>query len=398
MSRKILILGAASYQLPVIYEAQNRGYHVIVCSNNNQDPGINIADEYYEISIADHDAVIKLAKKIKPIRVIGYVSETAMHAAFIVNKALGLSNTSEQVVRTFTRKDLFRNFQASNKFPHPKYVVASKIDNISIESTNLTYPIIVKPVDSCGSRGVSRVDIEDNLNAALEYAWHHSAKNLAIVEEVVSAQNRQFTGDGFVVNGQLKFLSYGEHLFDDQISNVTACGSFWPANVSKSLSDDIFNSINDQVAAIGYKEGPFNIDFRLNQEGKTIIIEISPRNGANYFPQLIKYCTGVDLVSALFDVLEGITPSFETNQSNYAVSLILYSEKDGTLDSVSIASKLDQWILQKEFSNQGGDQVKKFQHLGNSLGVLNFGFESEDAAKNVIKNRENLVNVILKST
>jgi hypothetical protein len=97
-------------------------------------------------------------------------------------------------------------------------------------------------------------------------------------------------------------------------------------------------------------------------------------------------------------VLEGITPSFETNQSNYAVSLILYSEKDGTLDSVSIASKLDQWILQKEFSNQAGDHVKKFQHLGNSLGVLNFGFESEDAAINVIENRENLVNVILKST
>lgn len=398
MNKKILILGGANYQLPVIREALKRGHHVVVCTNNRLDPGIEPADEYFDVSIADHEAVIELARAIRADFVVGYVSETAMHAASVVSKALGLhGGVTEHVLQTCARKDLFRNFQASKAFPHPKYIVASETDCNTVETDQLTCPLIVKPVDSCGSRGVSRIDAQEKLPAALQYALHHSSKKIVIIEEVVTVHNRQFTGDGFMLDGRLKFFSVGEHIFDNEISEVTACGSRWPAEISPDLNYKIWHMIEEQLSAIGYADGPFNVDLRTNGGCEVIIIEIAPRNGANYFPQLIQYCTGVDLVAAIYDRMESKTPEFIRTKSNVAASLILHSTQDGVLEKISIAPELEQWILQKEIYRQPGDTVRKFQHLGDSIGILNLGFESVTELNYVVENRERLINVVLET-
>lgn len=397
MSKRILFLGGASYQLPAINKALKRGYYVILCSNNHLDPGVELANEYHNISISNHTALIDLAQMTGVDQVLGYVSETAMHSASAVSKALGLPGVHEQVLQTCVRKDMFRNFQASKQFPHPNYIVVSDNDFQTDTTVELSYPLIVKPVDSCGSRGVSRIETKEKLSDALQYAWNHSMKNMAIVEELVSPNNRQFTGDGFMMNGELAFFSFGEHIFDTKISKVTACGSLWPAEVPSDENRDIKQTIESHLSTIGYLNGPFNVDFRIDCSGKTVIIEIAPRNGANYFPQIIRYCTGVDLVAAIFDRLDGKLPDFEPYRSNYVASFVLYSTQDGVINKVSIAKELEQWILQKDMFKQSGDVIRRFQHLGNSAGIVNFGFESTSEFRDVVANREQIFNITLRN-
>ncbi|MFO7841296.1 MAG: hypothetical protein R6V48_03935, partial [Fidelibacterota bacterium] len=120
--KRVLFLGAAYAQMPIIREAKNRGWYVITCDYLPDNPGHKLADEYYNVSTTDFEGVLYLAKKVKPDFVLAYASDPAAPTAAWVSEQLGLPNNNYKSVQLLSEKDLFRKFLAQNGFNTPKAV------------------------------------------------------------------------------------------------------------------------------------------------------------------------------------------------------------------------------------------------------------------------------------
>ena len=395
MSRRLLFLGGAQYQVPAIKRAVERGFYVVVCGYNPDAPGNRFGHEYHNVSIADLDEVEKLAIEVRADFVLGYVSETAVNTAARVSERVSLPAVSVEVLERLVRKDLFREFQRTRGFDHPEFSVITENDSYAEVAEKLSYPLIVKPADSCGSRGVSKAEGPDRLRAAVSEALSHSSGKKILLEKVVGAGNRQVTGDGFMEDGKLVYLCLGDHIYDAERPTV-AIGSSWPTRHGKEMVKKIRHVLGEQLCGAGYSNGPVNADIRIGEDGKIYVIEAAPRFGANYIAQIIQLCTGIDLLDALFDKIEGKMSSYTESKHCFALSLVLHSEKCGTFYRVSTDSRFKRNIYKKDLFITEDDEVVPFSHLGNAVGVLILHFSTRKELEDATKNIRNITHVELK--
>ncbi|WP_305402632.1 ATP-grasp domain-containing protein [Photobacterium leiognathi] len=162
--KKIIVLGAMQMHVPLIKYAKERGYYVITVDYLLDAPGHKIADEYSLISTTDLEAVTCLARDKNVDIVMTFNSDPAAYTAAYVSKVLGLKGNPPKAVEIMSDKGLFRKFLYENGFNYPKYKVFSCSDEIL--SVDLDFPVIVKPVDSSGSKGITKVKDRSSLSKA----------------------------------------------------------------------------------------------------------------------------------------------------------------------------------------------------------------------------------------
>lgn len=188
MQKRILFLGGSKFQIPPIKYAKKQGHYVISCDYLPDNPGHQYADEYYNVSTTDSDAVLALAEKLNVDGIVAYASDPAAPTqAYVANK-LGLPSNPYESVEILSRKDYFRKFLEENDFLVPK---SNSFDFESIDQAiawfdKLEKPVIVKPVDSSGSKGVTKVYTEEELVHAFSYALEFSRAKIVAVEEFFS--------------------------------------------------------------------------------------------------------------------------------------------------------------------------------------------------------------------
>ena len=231
--KKILILGAMEMHLPLIKRAQEFGHYVITCDYIPEAPGHKIADECYFESTTDLDAVLRLARKLQIDSIMTYNSDPAAPTAAFVAEKLQLPGNSYQAVKTMSEKDLFRSFLHKNGLNCPKFISFDKCSR-SPEIPQDYYPVIVKPVDSSGSKGCTVVYKHEDLFCALEAALEKSRCGRCIVEEYIEPDGKQLHGDGFIKNGKVEFLYLGDHYFDKKINNLVPYSTAYPTKHSSA--------------------------------------------------------------------------------------------------------------------------------------------------------------------
>lgn len=372
----ILILGAAHYQVPVIREAVKQGFHVISCSYRSTDPGHQYAQLHYDVDISDKDAVYNLAKKIQPDYILGHVSETAVHTAVHVSQRLGLPGPSVETVKLLIEKDRFRKFQKMNGFAHPSFVVLKESEIKTSAVKKLSFPVVVKPVDACGSRGVVRINEIIEFKNAAQYALSYSKQKIIIVEEVIKQLGPQITGDGFMHNGHLEFIFLGDHYIHSGSKYPVAYSTAWPTRISDVEQRRIGLEAERLLLKAGYTDGPFNIDGRLGLDNRIHIIEIAPRNGGNYVSQCTYYATGVNLEECQLKQIQGREPDFERTKSGYSANYILHSHTEGIFRDLNVSDELNRFINKQHILIGKGEKVNIYRNLGDALGVLLFEFDS----------------------
>lgn len=372
--RRVLFLGGAYSQIPIIKEAKSRGWYIITCDYLPDNPGHVFADEYYNISTTDFEGVFDLAKKIQPDYVIAYASDPAAPIAANVSEKLGLPGNSYQSTRILAEKDLFRTFLTENGFNAP-IATSINISENTLEKINLLqFPIIVKPTDSSGSKGVSKVTFIDEVNFAVDYAFLFSRNKRIIAEEFIDNELADIHGDGFVIDGELVFSCLGDHIYNNKTNPFNPIGTLWPTK----QSDDIVKKINDDVNRIvklsGFRNGPINIEARVSMDRNHYIMEIGPRSGGHFVPQAIQYATGFDMVKASLDVLCGQNISIPEKKIHPVAYYAIHSDISGILKKISISQQLKPFI--KEFYQyiQLGEKVEKFQGSNAAIGILLLSF------------------------
>lgn len=391
--KKILLLGGSYAQMPIIKEAKRQGLYVITCDYLPENPGHKLADEYYNVSTTDKDAVLNLAIKLKPDIVYAYASDPAAPVASYVTEKLGLTGNPYNCVRILTEKDLFRNLLKNQGLNCPKNVTVNDHKNAFEKIRDLSFPIIVKPTDSSGSKGVTLIKRPNQISDAIKYAFKFSRSKRAILEEYIDNSNGDLHGDGFVLDGKLVFCCLGDHLYSSGFNPFNPCGTLWPTGLSESNIDTVKKDVEKIISASGFKFGPLNIEARINKDGKPYIMEIGPRNGGHFVPQAIQYATGFDMVKAIIDILCNKEINIPYELSLFSAYYALHSDIPGVLNKITFSEELTPYIKEFHQYRFPGDKINLFSGSNEALGILLLQFKTRKEMDSVMSGIKQMLSV-----
>ena len=401
MKKKILLLGGSAQQVIAIKTAKRLGYDTVLCDFLPDNPGQYHADAFYLVSTTDKQAVLEVARKEQVSGVLAYASDPAAPTAAYVAGQMGLPGNPYQSVELLCNKDLFRKFLAENDFCTPKAKGYGSVDsaNADLQTDVFRFPVIVKPVDSSGSKGVSRIDRKEDAPAALAYAMSFSRDKRIIVEDYLEAYGYQIAGDGLSVDGKLVFRYFANDHFNPACVNpfVPISASF-PYNMPSWIHDKIHDEIQRLLTLLGMRTCTYNFDIRIDRDYNVYLMEIAPRDGGNYIPQCIRYATGVDLVECSVRAAMGmpISENLSMNGSGYWAYYAVHSLHDGILEKIEIDPSVEKNnIVENHILKVPGDAIHAFTGANTTLGILVMKFDSMEQMLDMMDCSEKWINIRL---
>ena len=279
--KKLMLLGGLRYLLPVINVAHKLGYYVITCDYLPDNIAHKYSDEYCNVSIIDKDAVLAVAQEKQIDGIMSFAVDPGVVTAAYVAEQMGLPfQGSCKSVSILQDKSKFRQFLSDNNFNVPNAKGYANLNDALSDVDYFNWPVIVKPVDSAGSKGVSRVDSPDNLAQAIEYALSEAHNGHFIIEDFLEKEGNTSDSDCFTIDGKLKFCSFSDQRFDVNASNpYTPSAYSWPSTIPQWAQDELKNELQRLMDLLEMKTGIYNIETRLCKNGKPYIMEVSPRGG-----------------------------------------------------------------------------------------------------------------------
>ncbi|MBN2598110.1 MAG: ATP-grasp domain-containing protein [Marinifilaceae bacterium] len=396
--KKILLLGGSYFQVPSVLAAKKLGYHVITCDFVPENPGHQYADEYYNISTTDKELVLELAGKLKIDGIVAYASDPAAPTAAYVSEKMKLPGNSYQSVKILAEKDLFRNFLQKNGFNLPKSKGFESLADALLEVDDFSFPLMVKPVDSSGSKGVGKIHSAGELVSAFEYAMSFSRTKRIVMEEFLVKKGPQIHGDAFVCGGKICFCYLGDHHFDEKVNPFVPYSTTLPSIHSAAILSRIESELQRLFDLLEIKQGAFNIEVRIDEDDRIFLMEIGPRNGGNLVPQLEQYASGFNMVNATVEATMGKTITVDhIHKEGFFAYYVLHSDRDGILKEINISPDLAENILEKHIFKNIGDSVISFQGSNATIGVLLLQFSSRDEMYEKIDNSEKYIQIELES-
>ena len=399
--KKVLLLGGSYFQIPSITTAKKLGYYAITCDYAPENPGHKFADEYYNVSTTDKEAVLNLAKKLKIDGIVCYASDPAAPTAAYVAEKMGFPTSPYESVEILSNKDKFRKFLAENNFNTPKAAGyhESEFEKMLAEISQFKFPVMVKPVDSSGSKGVKKVERVEVLRAAVDGALIYSRCKRVVVEEFIEKQGYSIVGDGFYSDGQLKFFVFNNGLRDIKgLNPYVPIGNAWPSILSADTRKNICNDIQRMFSVLKMNTQAFNIDVVVDKNGKIYVIEIGARCGGNLIPQVIKYATGVDMVEYTIKAAmgESCADLKQVEPKGFWANYIVHSPQAGTLKDFWIDEDFRKNnVVECEFYKKPGDKIPAFVGSNGTLGMMILKFSSQDEMLTTMENMESKVKVVL---
>ncbi len=384
--KKILLLGGSMQQIPSIQMAKKLGYYAITCDYLPDNPGHKFADEYHNVSTTDKDGVLKLAKELKIDGIVAYASDPAAPTAAYVAEKLGLPTSPYNSVEILCNKDKFRKFLKDNKFNCPQAAGYNNYEDAISDIDRFKFPVMVKPTDSSGSKGITKIYNKNELLEAVKEALEYSRSGRFIIEEFLVKKGYQVSGDGFSVNGKLVFTSYGNELYSSRggTREYVALGEFWPSLLTPEMKNKVDAELQKLITALGMKTTAYNIEVIIDEHDEVYILELGPRNGGSYIPQLIKYATGVDLVEYTIRAAVGddcsnlkMTPTIGF-WSNY----MIMSTESGRFKRIKFNPDFEKNnLLHSYCTAKVGDEIHAYKNTTHSLGTLLFKCDSLEEIK-----------------
>ncbi|MFC7685272.1 acetyl-CoA carboxylase biotin carboxylase subunit family protein [Ureibacillus sp. GCM10028918] len=394
--KRILMLGGAYSQIIAIKKAREMGHYVIVCDFVNDNPGRRFANEFYKISTTDQEAVLKLAESLKIDGIVCYKADSGAPTVAFVSEKLNIPSNPYESIEILTRKDLFREFQKNNNFNVPRARDYASLEEAKEDFHNFKLPVMIKPVDSAGSIGVSRIDSIEQLDEKVINALKYSRVSRFIMEEYIENFGPHVGGDGFSVNGNLVFRCFSNEEFSTEYINpFVSIKASLPNLFPVHLQNKIHAEIQRVLKLLKIKNTALNFDIRIDEKENVYLLEIAPRNGGGCNSKIIEYATGVDLVeytikSALGENcsdLKMIEP--EGFWSDY----LIVSQTSGEFDGIEIDEELKINIVECELFVKLGDYISALTIGNEKVGALILNFSSLDEMQQKMNRIKNLVKV-----
>ena len=380
--KKLLLLGGASYLLPVIREAQAMGIHVITCDYLPDNIAHKYSDEYRDVSIIDKDAVLEAAKELRIDGIMSFACDPGVTTAAYVAEKLSLPFAgSYESVCILQNKARFRDFLREHGFNVPWSYSFRSVAEAVENADKLAYPAIVKPVDSAGSKGVSRIDSASELPSAVECALSYSFSDTVIVEEFLEKEGASSDTDSFSVDGVLRYASFDDQLFDAAADNpYTPAAYCWPSSMPDWAQKELRGELQRLITLLELKTSVYNIETRLCKNGKTYIMEMSPRGGGNRLCEVLYRASGVNLIRNAVRAAVSL-PVEEMSDPVYDgcwAELILHAEKAGRFRALRIDPAVEKCVVERDLWINEGDEVEGFTGANKAVGTLVLHFDDRE--------------------
>ena len=397
MKKKILFLGASHAQIPPIKYAKKMGYHTISCDQNKKSPGFSYCDQSYVISTTNKKRILKLSKKLKINGIVPYISDAASPTASYVSKKLNLIGLPIKAVNTLVNKKLFREFLKRNSFNYPEFKTFGDIKKINKFIDKIGYPFFIKPIDSSGSKGVTKVKKKSLIKKAVLEALNYSPKKRFIIEKIIVRKSYQIAGDGFVMNKKLVFRCWGDEHFNEKLNGLITIGPSFPSVHQEEKFRKVHKETQRIIDLLGITNGVLNFDFIFDKNDNLFFLEIAPRNGGGLLAELIQKSTNVDLIKYTVDIALGIKLKKLSMKKckGYWSSFMVHSLNNGIYKNLYISNKIKSRLIKSEMFVKNGDRIKKYSNSQHVLGNLILKFKNQKEMLSLYRNPEKYIRVNL---
>lgn len=397
--KKLLLLGGLFYLKPVIEAAHKLGVYVITCDYLPDNIAHKYSDEYHNVSIIDKEVVLELAQRLQIDGIMSFAVDPGVVTAAYVAEKMGLPFAgSYDSVRILQNKDLFRKFLSDNGFNAPASKGYTNLDQALSDLNRFQFPVIVKPTDSAGSKGVTRVDEKAGIPEAFRHAKNNSISGHIIIEEFIEKRGCSSDCDSFSVNGEMALTTFDAQHFDAYAANEYVPSAYsWPSTFTKEEEDYLASEIQRLVKLLDLKTSIYNIETRIGTNGKPYIMEMSPRGGGNRLAEMERLISGNDMIdAAVRGALNMPIPEFKHRDINgHWAEIVIHSEKSGIFKNVQIAPEYQQYVRMLDLYVNPGDTIHPFEGANNAIGTVAICLPSAELLDQALKSIKDWIHISL---
>lgn len=382
------MLGGLANMRGPISAAHSEGYRVVTCDWNSANPAHSLSDDFRVASITDYESVLKIAEEIKPDGILSPGVDPGVVVAAKVAERLGLPVPGPiESIEIMQNKMLFRDFLEKNGFRVPARAIPGHR-----EISSLKFPVIIKPVDSAGSKGVTMIrdnvgyesDGYSRLDRAVEYAASKSPSGQVIIEEFVDSIFPQSDSDWLVVDGKIVCATFSSMGFDMKSPNPFAPAWYsWPSSIPEYLQMKCVEQVQRLVSMLKLRTTMMNVELRIDNDGMPVIMECSPRNGGSRLAEMVALSTGVDMLKGAVRAAVGEDPGVFHHPLHYdPVGLnILHCDHDAIFKGIHINTHFAAEVVEEECYVAPGMMVGAFRGASDGFGHTVFRFPDTESLK-----------------
>lgn len=382
--KKLMILGAGIYQVPLILQAKKMGLHTIVVSIDGDYPGFALADQVYKLNTRDYEAVLEAAQKEEIAGICTSGTDVAVRTIGYVCQNMGLSGISQQAAEIVTDKRLMKETFWENGVSTAEFRVAHSLEEAERAAEELGFPIVLKVVDSSGSRGVLRVDRLGQLSSSYEEVRNYTQKPYILVEKCIEAV--EIGVDGFVHNGKLELILPHDKFVYKADGATVPVGHHFPFRGSLALLIELQTQMEKAVQAAGLDNCPVNADVFI-KEDKVWIIEMGGRSGATCIPELISMHCGFNYYEKMIQAALGEKVNFFVKEEHPCMAKLIFSKMDGEITQIDteVQEQLLEQGVMAQVDYKPGAKVCRMHNGTDRIGHVIVPTDDEDILEEVAK-------------
>lgn len=398
--KKIVILGAGIYQVPLIQAAKRAGLYVIVVSIPGHYPGFALADKVYELNTTDCAAVCEMAERENIDAIMTTGTDVAVSTIGYVCDRLGLSGISGAAAGLATDKARMKEAFRDGGVRTAQFMRIQDEREALLAADKIGFPVMLKIVDKSGSRGITKAENDEQLREAYAYGKKFTAASYMLIEKYI--EGKEIGVDAFVQNGQVKLVLPHDKLVYRTGRTGIPMGHICPMKMSDGLKKNLEDETYKVIKALGLDNCAVNMDVFVTGDEEIYVIEAAGRCGATGIPEVLSGYVGVDYYDAIVQCALGNDVRFPQEYAKRpTASVLLFSKQTGILQAVTyeadgrvyrncdLTERADVKVL---LDYKPGEQVFAFENGTHRIGQAVFCGDSEqEVLEKIARFQEKLV-------
>lgn len=378
LNPKLLLLGGSHAEIPLILAAKELGYYVITTGNDQKGLGHSYADKNIFADFSDKNAMLTLASTEKIDAICSGCNDFALLSTAYVAEKLSLpGHDSYEIAKQIHHKDKYRKLAESLEIPTPKSIRISTIEELEKNIVSLQFPIIIKPVDLTGGKGIQRADSIEEAKNAFSVAMKKTRENYCIAEEFIEGSRHGFSC--YISKEKVVFyFADNEQYF---LNQYLVSGANTPSTSSQNTLE-MLKEYSERIAKkLHLVDGILHIQYIEKDNGIPFIIEVCRRSPGDLYIKLVQYATGINYSKFIVMAETGMDVSaiLDAPTQGFWLRHCIMASRTGIIQQVSFAKEIQDKVIEKFLSYKPGENVLDFLHYKAGIVFLKFQSEKEMA-------------------
>lgn len=362
-----MFIGAGKFQLPGILRAREMGIRTVVIDRDPLAPGLAVADVRSETDIIDVPAAVRIAREQQIDGVLTVASDIALPTVAAVAETLGLSGIRPETALDATNKGRMREKFRDHNVASPVFIRVNSLQECRDACRRITLPVVIKPADNAGSRGVSKVTRVREISDAYRHARSFSRTTEVLVEEFMDG--KEIAVDAFISKKKLHVLAVSDKIRTPPPYLLDTSVIFPTRHTGTELEQILSLARDAAIGAISLDNCPLHMEIMITKNGPKAV-ELAARGaGFKVFTDILPRITGVDTLEASINLALGKEADL-TIRKNHAAVLHFFKNKPGKLISIDGTANLAsiRGLIEYDIYVKPGDRINPLTSGSDRIG------------------------------